>query len=87
MTEKDCLNYCYKNGYKWLEDGKMLYGILDRVSCWCCANKNNKELDNMWIYLPNYWKKRVELFKQIKKNNKRNCAVVKNAEKYFIKMF
>lgn len=55
MTEKDCLNYCYEKGFNWLEDGIELYSILDRVSCWCCANKNLKELKNYYKYLPEYW--------------------------------
>lgn len=58
MTEKDCLSYCYSNGYRWKEDnGIELYSILDRVSCWCCSNKNKKELRNMYLYLPKYWDK------------------------------
>jgi len=28
---------------------------LDRVSCWCCANKNLKELRNIRTHLPKYW--------------------------------
>lgn len=59
MTEKDCLKYCYERGYDWLEEtpnGHIdLYKILDRVSCWCCANKNQWELYNIWKYLPQYW--------------------------------
>ena len=55
MTEKDCLQYCYDNGWSWDEDGVELYDILDRVSCWCCGNKNLKELRNMYHYLPYYW--------------------------------
>ena len=55
MTEKDCLKYCYNRGYTWEEDGVRLYDILDRVSCWCCGNKNLKELKNMYLYLPEYW--------------------------------
>ena len=51
----DCLNYCYEKGFNWLEDGIELYSILDRVSCWCCANKNLKELKNYYKYLPEYW--------------------------------
>lgn len=61
MTEKDCLQYCYDKGYNWLEDGIELYSILDRVSCWCCANKNLKELKNYYLYLPIYWEKLKEL--------------------------
>lgn len=34
-----------------------LYDILDRVSCWCCSNKNQKELRNIYTYLPQYWER------------------------------
>lgn len=61
MTEKDCLEYCYNKGYNWNEDGIELYSILDRVSCWCCCNKNLKELENYYKYLPKYWNKLKEL--------------------------
>ena len=47
MTEKDCLKYCYNKGYFWYENNIRLYDILDRVSCWCCANKNKKELNTI----------------------------------------
>lgn len=61
MTEADCLHYCYSRGYEWLEDGGAgivrLYDILDRVSCWCCSNKNLKELKNIYRFLPDYWQK------------------------------
>lgn len=61
MTEKECLEYCHENGFYWKEvlpDGTLspdLYSILDRVSCWCCTNKNLKELKNIYYYLPHYW--------------------------------
>lgn len=55
MTEQDCLNYCYSNGWNWKENEVDLYEILDRVSCWCCANKNQKEIKNIMTYLPEYW--------------------------------
>lgn len=55
MTEKDCLEYCHNHGIFWTEDEIELYDILDRVSCWCCQNKNLKELKNMYLYLPKYW--------------------------------
>lgn len=65
MNEKDCLQYCYDKGYFWDEDGVELYSILDRVSCWCCRNKNLRELKNMYLYLPGYWKQLRELQSQI----------------------
>lgn len=61
MKEKDCLEYCYSKGYDWEENGKDLYQILDRVSCWCCRNKNLKELERMFLFLPEYWKKLKDL--------------------------
>ena len=68
MTEKDCLEYCYSKGFNWLEEGIDLYNILDRVSCWCCANKNLKELENYYKFLPKYWDKLKEL--QLKTSRK-----------------
>ena len=55
MTESDCLQYCYDRGFYWEENGVRLYDVLDRVSCWCCRNKNLKELRNIYHQLPNYW--------------------------------
>lgn len=62
MTEADCLEYCHSQGWAWKEfcpvtrSGYIdLYDILNRVSCWCCSNKNQKELYNIYIYLPQYW--------------------------------
>ena len=59
MTEMDCLTYCRSKGWNWSEysqNGNVdLYDLLDRVSCWCCANKNIKELRNIYLFLPKYW--------------------------------
>lgn len=59
MTESDCLSYCHDRGFYWLErayglgvEYVDLYEILDRVSCWCCSNKNLKELRNIYEHLP-----------------------------------
>ena len=56
-TEYQCLQYCYAKGYNWLEGGIELYSILDRVSCWCCRNKNLRELNAIYHNLPQYWDK------------------------------
>lgn len=47
MTEGDCLNFCHERGFYWIErvancgvEYMDLYSILDRISCWCCCNKN-----------------------------------------------
>ena len=63
MTEADCLEYCRENGWDWLENGVDLYDILDRVSCWCCSNKNQKEIKNIMQYLPEYWD-RIKVYEQ-----------------------
>ena len=57
MTESDCITYCYDHGWNWDENGIELYGVLDRVSCWCCQNKNLRELKNIYMYLPEYWQR------------------------------
>lgn len=61
LTEADCLAYCYQRGFFWEENGIRLYNILDRVSCWCCKNKNRRELKNIYQFLPQYWKRLKEL--------------------------
>lgn len=86
ITEEDCLQYCYNKGFYWEENGVRLYDILDRVSCWCCGNKNKKELENMRIYLPEYYLKYIDLLKQIKKNNK-SGIVVDKAREQFMRLF
>lgn len=45
------------NDCNWNENGIELYSVLDRVSCYCCRNKNLKELKNIYVYLPEYWQK------------------------------
>lgn len=56
MTEKQCLKFCRAHGWTWKEDEIDLYDVFDRVSCWCCANKNLKELRGMYEHFPKYWK-------------------------------
>jgi hypothetical protein len=69
MTEKNCLDYCRENGWQWLEmeNGQAidLYDVLDRVSCWCCSNKNLKELNAIHRHLPSYWDRLKDLQRQI----------------------
>ena len=55
MTEKECLTYCYKNGWNWDENGYDLYDLLDRVSCKYCKNKNLDELRNIYHDMPDLW--------------------------------
>lgn len=82
-TEKDCLKLCYENGYFWDEDGIRLYDILDRVSCWCCANKNLKELRNYYKYLPKYWNKLKQFQKRTNRPFKNNKHTIFDLEERF----
>ena len=79
MTEKDCLQYCKDNGFSWNEDGIDLYDVLDRVSCWCCRNKNLKELKAIWQFLPKYWKR-------LKGLEQRLCEPMKGEGKSIIEL-
>ena len=83
MTERDCLEFCYSQGYYWEEDGIRLYNVLDRVSCWCCANKNLKELRNYYNYLPTYWNKLKELQEKTDRPFKNNKYTIFDLEKRF----
>lgn len=83
MTEKDCLEFCYSQGYYWEEDGIRLYDVLDRVSCWCCANKNLKELRNYYNYLPTYWNKLKVFQEKTDRPFKNNKYTIFDLEKRF----
>lgn len=78
LSESDCLAYCRERGFRWLqaspaaEGGYIdLYDILDRVSCWCCANKNRRELKNIYTYLPDYWARLKALQSKLERPMKR----------------
>jgi 3'-phosphoadenosine 5'-phosphosulfate sulfotransferase (PAPS reductase)/FAD synthetase len=80
MTEADCLAYCWRRGWHWYEESPQtacgyidLYEILSRVSCWCCANKNERELYNIWLYLPQYWEWLKKLQSQTARPMKGYC--------------
>jgi 3'-phosphoadenosine 5'-phosphosulfate sulfotransferase (PAPS reductase)/FAD synthetase len=52
VTEKMALQYCYEHGFDW----GGLYEHFDRVSCWCCPLKNNKELMQLYVHYPDLWR-------------------------------
>ena len=87
MTEQDCLQACYERGYHWYEQTSNgvieLYDILDRVSCWCCRNKNLKELKGIYDYLPEYWEKLRGMQSKLKEPMKGEGKDIFNLEKWF----
>lgn len=50
-SEKDCLDYCYSNGYDW----EGLYEIFERVSCWCCPIQPLESLRKLRKNFPELW--------------------------------
>lgn len=82
MTERECLEYCKVNGVDWKENEIELYDILDRVSCWCCANKNLWELYNIWRYLPDYWTRLKDLQSQIARPFKKAYSIFELEQKF-----
>lgn len=85
MTEAMCLDFCRYNGFNWMEGDVDLYDILDRVSCWCCCNKNLKELKNMYLYLPKYWGYLKGLQSRINRPFRRNGMTIFELEERFKK--
>ncbi len=65
MTERECLAYCRAHGWHWIEEGHDLYDLLNRISCFCCGNKNLSELYAMYKYLPNYFKRLEDMQRKI----------------------
>ncbi len=85
ISNIECLERCYKLGYRWQENGIYLYEFLDRLSCWLCKNKNLKELKAMYFFLPKYWKRLKELEKQIAVPMKGEGKSIEELEKRFKK--
>ncbi len=81
MTEWDCLQYSRDHGANWIErtrDDQLidLYDILDRVSCWCCGNKNQRELYNIWkFFRASYWEGLRNLQSRNTRPFKKNCSI------------
>lgn len=87
-TEKMALDLCYSYGFDWLETKGgaapvRLYDILDRVSCWCCRNKNLKELYNYKVYLPNYFNRLIRLEEIIGEPMKKPYTLKERFLKYY----
>lgn len=82
MNKQDCIKFCRERNITWLENGVELYKILDRVSCWCCANKNQWELYNMWRFLPGYWKKLKEYQRRMPRPFKKNYSIFDLEERF-----
>ena len=60
ITEKMALEYCYEKGFDW----GGLYEHFDRLSCWCCPLKNNKELEIIYKNFPELWQELKDMDKK-----------------------
>lgn len=83
VTEAMALLGCYDRGFEWFKSGVRLYDILDRVSCWCCANKNLKELKNIYLHMPEYWQKLKDLQSRTERPMKGTGKSIFDLEKRF----
>lgn len=92
MTERDCLEYCYSKGYDWREKTDSiydvpeyidLYSILDRVSCFCCRNKNLKELKAIYYYFTNsYWQRLKVIQSKLPEPMKKSGSIFELEERF-----
>lgn len=71
ITEKECLEGCYKKGFDW----GGLYEDLDRVSCKFCAMKNLKELRNIYFKMPDVWKQLKEYQDKTRMSYRPNASI------------
>lgn len=78
MSEKDCLKYCYENGYDW----EGLYKIYDRISCWCCPLQSLKSLRSLYKHFPALWQRLKEMDGNTWRKFRVNCSVM-DLEKRF----
>lgn len=87
LVEKQALENCYRRGIEFKEDagaGEIrLYDLLDRVSCYCCGNKNLKELRNMYLYMPKYWQRLRELQSRTSRPFRRDGNTIFDLEERF----
>ena len=59
MTEKECLEYCYREGFDW----NGLYEQFNRVSCWCCPLQPRSSFKALRTYHPDLWNELIEMDK------------------------
>jgi 3'-phosphoadenosine 5'-phosphosulfate sulfotransferase (PAPS reductase)/FAD synthetase len=57
FTEKDALEYCYKNGFDW----NGLYKKVSRVSCYCCPLARISNLRSIRHNFPKLWSNIMEM--------------------------
>lgn len=78
MTEADCLKCCYDKGFNY----NGLYEYFDRLSCWCCPLKNQKELKILYKHYPKLWNELKEMDKKSYNNFKNNYTVEQLEQKF-----
>lgn len=83
ITEQMALDICIENGIDFKENGVCLYDILDRVSCWCCSNKNLKELRNYYLHLPEYWQRLKDYQSRTERPFRRDGKTIFDLEERF----
>lgn len=78
MDEKDCLKYCYDEGYNW----EGLYEKFSRLSCWCCPLQRIGELRTLHNEFPELWKELQRLDKLSYRKFRSNYSVDELTERF-----
>lgn len=68
MTEKDCLELCYKCGFTWEQKTELgfsirMYDFCSHLSCIYCSFSNCKELALIYVCFPTVWAQILEIQK------------------------
>lgn len=71
ITEAMALKYCYDKGFDW----EGLYTHFDRVSCWCCPLKNQRELYMLYSFYPELWEELKDMDRRMGYRFKKDCSV------------
>lgn len=85
FTQAHNIERCYELGITWEEEGIRLYDYFDRLSCYCCRNKNLKELKAMYYLFPKYWERLKKLQMRLKEPMKGEGKSVSDLEERFKK--
>lgn len=57
VTSQEALRYCEAQGF----DFGGLYKLFNRVSCWCCPLKGEKEVEALREYFPDLWARMLDM--------------------------
>jgi len=78
ITEGMALKYCYDKGFDW----EGVYTHFERVSCWCCPLKNQRELYMLYSFYPELWAELKDMDSRAWNQFKRDYSVQDLEDKF-----